>query len=549
VEQVVSVKTEHGYNAGTLVFGASMAMRFTRPSYRAQQLLFGFSIFRLILSTSLTVFAFLPQITKDLLSITNIESLQYAALAYLILSVLGMFVTVSEQLSKTPVTVLLITDLLLLMLIMRYAGGVDSGFGNLMLISVGIGGLLLPFQQSLLVAAIATSTVVYTEMIPIAGAGNNLLQAALLGIGFFTETVFLQYVGHRVKSTEQLARAQADTILDLRHLNELIVQRMRTGIIVITSEGAIRLLNDAARDLLSISEKRPFWLTKPLFERLEQWREDRLINIEPYQADPDHPLVSINFAKLQETEFSDIIVFLEDTGRMHQQAQQLKLASLGRLTASIAHEIRNPLGAISHAAQLLEENPDLDKADTRLLDIIHNHSKRVNNIIETILELSRRRPSLIEQISIKDLIEQCLHERELQIEQGDVIQTIGLSEQCIEVDVNQIKQVLHNLLDNGLRYSEQQTGKRLVKIESGQLADTNQDYIDIEDAGPGVPSDQVKNLFEPFYTTENSGTGLGLYIAKELCEANRLQLSYVEGRAGGCFRLIFSHTITRAQNS
>jgi two-component system sensor histidine kinase PilS (NtrC family) len=274
-----------------------------------------------------------------------------------------------------------------------------------------------------------------------------------------------------------------------------------------------------------------------------------LINIEPYQADPDHPLVSINFAKLQETEFSDIIVFLEDTGRMHQQAQQLKLASLGRLTASIAHEIRNPLGAISHAAQLLEENPDLDKADTRLLDIIHNHSKRVNNIIETILELSRRRPSLIEQISIKDLIEQCLHERELQIEQGDVIQTIGLSEQCIEVDVNQIKQVLHNLLDNGLRYSEQQTGKRLVKIESGQLADTNQDYIDIEDAGPGVPSDQVKNLFEPFYTTENSGTGLGLYIAKELCEANRLQLSYVEGRAGGCFRLIFSHTITRAQNS
>ncbi len=523
-----------------------MAFSFAHPSYRAQQLLFGFGIFRLILSTGFCVLAFIPNAVSDILPTSNLESLQYATISYLVLCVIGMLITVNEQLSKTPVTILLITDILLLMLIMRYGGGVDSGFGNLMLISVGIGGLLLPFQQSLLVAAIASSTLVYTEMLPLSGAGKDLLQAALLGVGFFTETIFLQYVGHRVKTTEQLARAQADTILDLRHLNELIVQRMRTGIIVITNEGAIRLLNDAARDLLNITEQRPFWLSKPIFERLESWRRDANATIEPYQADPDHALVNINFAKLQPTEFSDLIVFLEDTGRMHQQAQQLKLASLGRLTASIAHEIRNPLGAISHAAQLLEEAPGLETSDARLLDIIHTHTQRVNNIIETILELSRRRPANVSVISISGLIHSLIQEREMQTKMHqDQITVNTLSDLEIELDVNQIKQVLHNIIDNGLRYSEQHTGKRTVVVTSGIISDTGQHYLDIEDQGPGVPADQIKNLFEPFYTTENSGTGLGLYIAKELCEANRLQLSYVDDKSGGCFRLIFSHTITK----
>jgi len=524
-----------------------MPFKLSHPSYRAQQLLFGFGIFRLILATVLCVLAFLPDAARVVLPSINQDSLQLATLAYLILTVLGMLLTVNEQLSKTPVSVLLITDILLLMLIMRYSGGVDSGFGSLMLISVGIGALLLPFQQALLVAAIASSCVVYTEMLPLANTNNkDLLQAALLGVGYFSETIFIQYVSQRMKTTEQLARAQADTILDLRHLNELIVQRMRTGIIVITNEGAIRLLNDAARDLLNVTEKRPFWLDKPIFERLELWKSNPLDAIEPYQVDSDHPQFNVSFAKLQPSDLSDIIIFLEDTGRMHQQAQQLKLASLGRLTASIAHEIRNPLGAISHAAQLLEEAPNLDTPDKRLLSIIHTHTQRVNNIIETILELSRRRPGQIEKITLSELIDQCMVEREMHTKRNnDSIHIQSISNCSVEIDVNQIKQVLHNLVDNGLRYSEQHTEERNLYLSTGKLLDTEQFFLDIEDRGPGVPEDQIKNLFEPFYTTENSGTGLGLYIAKELCEANRLQLSYVQNRPGGCFRILFSHAISQ----
>ncbi len=524
-----------------------MANKLFNPTFRAQHLLFGFGIYRLILASGLCVLAFIPGALNEILPRSNQESLQLATLSYLVLTVLGMLFTVNEQLTKTPVTILLVTDLLLTILIVRYSGGVDSGLGSLLLITVGIGGLSLPLQQSLLVAAIASCSVVYTEMLPLSGdTDTDLLQAALLGIGYFVITAFLQYVGQRVKTTEQLARAQADTILDLRHLNELIVQRMRTGIIVITFDGAIRLVNDAARNLLNIEEKRPFWLNKPIYDRLQRWKESPEDTMNTYQVNSEHPVVSINFAKLQTTEHSDIIIFIEDTGRMSQQAQQLKLASLGRLTASIAHEIRNPLGAISHAAQLLEESPMLEIADKRLLSIIDTHTHRVNTIIETILELSRKRPNKIEKIKISDLIHDCIHEREMHTDQHNDNISLNLKEDCwIEINANQVKQVLHNLIDNGLRYSHHKTNKRSIEILVDKHPDNQQFYMEIQDQGEGVPSDQVKNLFEPFYTTENGGTGLGLYIAKELSEANRLLLSYISERPGGCFRLLFSHAISQ----
>lgn len=220
----------------------------------------------------------------------------------------------------------------------------------------------------------------------------------------------LQYLTSRVRSTEQLAQAQADTILDLRHLNELIVQRMRTGIIVTTWEGAIRLMNDAAKDLLGMTEKRAFWLPQPVQKRMESWQAEPTERTEPLQMDKDHPLVQLNFAPLQESPKCDLIIFIEDTGRVQQQAQHLKLASLGRLTASIAHEIRNPLGAISHASQLLAENPSLDEGDQRLLSIVRNHSNRINTIINNILDMSRQLNLQLEPIYLREFLDDCLSE-------------------------------------------------------------------------------------------------------------------------------------------
>ncbi|TCS36434.1 sensor histidine kinase [Reinekea marinisedimentorum] len=523
-----------------------MPFNFTNVTHRAEQLLFWFGIYRLILASGLLVLALIPDAAMDVFPWVHQESLQLATVSYLVLAILGLLFSVNEQIAKSSVTTLLITDILVMAFILRYCGGVDSGLGSLILITVGIGGMLLPARQSFMTASAAAIAVVYTELLPMPQhLGKDLVQAALLGVAYFVVTALLQYVGHRVKTSEQLARAQADTILDLRHLNELIVQRMRTGIIVITYDGAIRLLNDSARYLLNIEEKRPFWLNKEMHQRLEDWKINNDMMVPPYQASNELPVVSINFAKLQPTEFADIILFLEDNGKMTQQVQQLKLASLGRLTASIAHEIRNPLGAISHASQLLEEAPGLDPADKRLLSIINNHSQRVNSIIQTILDLSRKRQPCVDNIRLSEFVSLCLNERELQIEQNNEKIEVNLIKDCsAEFDINQIKQVLHNLIENGLRYSELKTGERTLHIEINQHDDNKQYYIDILDDGPGVAEDQIKNLFEPFYTTENSGTGLGLYIAKELCDANRLLLSYVSNRSGGCFRMLMSHAIS-----
>lgn len=512
------------------------------PSYRRQQILFFYGIYRLMLASALSVLALLPDQIMPALPGLNPESFLYATLAYVIICIIGLVVTVRGQLGGTQTLVLLLTDLMMQALILHFWGGVSTGFGNLMIVSVAIGSLLLPLKQSLLVAAVAASGAVYTEMLGRTGDTERaLFQAALLGVAFFAITLLLQYLTSRVRSTEQLAKAQADTILDLRHLNELIVQRMRTGIIVTTWEGAIRLMNDAARDMLGMSEQRAFWLPHPLQTRLEKWQLERDVRPEPLQMDSDHPQVQVNFAPLQEGARCDLILFIEDTGRMQQQAQHLKLASLGRLTASIAHEIRNPLGAISHAAQLLEEATGLEEGDRRLLQIINNHSRRINDIINTILKLSRKEDFDTQEWNIKEFIQQCVTEYQQSRPTPDDIQMTGPGAVKIRIDANRMRQVLKNLIDNGLRYSELQTGSRFLALKWGTLPDTEQPYLDVQDKGPGIPAEQAKHLFEPFFTTEASGTGLGLYIAKELSEANRARLFYIDRPEGACFRIVFAH--------
>jgi two-component system sensor histidine kinase PilS (NtrC family) len=259
------------------------------------------------------------------------------------------------------------------------------------------------------------------------------------------------------------------------------------------------------------------------------------------QAFAGGPEIRINFARLQAQENSDTLIFVEDNRIMSQEAQQLKLASLGRLTASIAHEVRNPLGAISHAAQLLSESPDINEADSRLSEIIQSHSRRVNTIIENVLQLSRRKASLPELIDlaewIPEFVEEYKHTKKAQI--AVVLKQTGVK---TRVDTSQLQQVLTNLMDNGLRYSEELTGSSTLTLEVGVDSENELPYLHVIDDGPGIPESEVEQVFEPFFTTASTGSGLGLYISRELCEANQASLIYKRTLAGkSCFRLNFAH--------
>jgi two-component system sensor histidine kinase PilS (NtrC family) len=250
-----------------------------------------------------------------------------------------------------------------------------------------------------------------------------------------------------------------------------------------------------------------------------------------------------SFVPLQRKGERELLVFLEDISKLAQQAQQLKLASLGRLTAGIAHEIRNPLGAISHAAQLLQEAEDLSAPDRRLTQIILDHSRRMNLVVENILQLSRRRQAEPQLLDLRYWLYRFAGElRESQPSDAVIhLQTESGSIQT-RIDPQQLTQVLTNLVQNGLRYSARKHGKGQVWLSLSRDEATTLPVLEIVDDGDGVPAEEQEHLFEPFFTTENKGTGLGLYISRELCESNRARLDYVprEG-SGACFRITFAH--------
>lgn len=514
---------------------------------RQHQLMLFFNYYRLALAILLLVLLQFGLLIPDTAPSGTDQTLTIATGLYLVLCGLGMTATHREEMNQTTILAIMITDLMLLTLITNATGGVEGGFGNLMLVSVSTGALFLSLKNSLFLAAIASSGIVYTELFAgYSSSSNSFLRAALLGIAFFAVTILIQYILQRVRLSEKIAEQHAENIIDLQFINEMVIQRMRTGIIVCSQNGQIRMINQSAHLLVS-NEAESEILTrvpKVLQEKINLWIDGRLNNLLTLRFNPKLPDVQISIAVLQDSPNSDLLIFLEDTSHTKQQAQQMKLASLGRLTASIAHEIRNPLGAISHAAQLLGESPSKDNTDLRMIEIIENHTLRMNNIIENVLQLSRQSKSVPELFTLTDW----LTHFHIEFHDSNLDSTIELN--CpkniqVRFDQSQLHQVITNLVTNGLRYSKSFTGESRVSIKAGILNVNDQPFLDIIDFGAGLSIEQQEHIFEPFFTTENTGTGLGLFICKELCEANQSRLEWIapksETETGCRFRILFAH--------
>ena len=445
-----------------------------------------------------------------------------------------------------------LVDIVVLIGLNHFSGAIAGGIGLLLLVAVAASGLMLTGQTALLVAALATIALladtfylIDTGQVP----SENLLPAGLLGILFFATSLGFQYLSQRLRTTQLLAQQRAADVSKLQNLNQMIVQRMRTGILVVDSNHRIKMINHAAAEQLQAEELqaqlqtgiRPL-LNGPLQERLMQWKEDPQSDGSPFMAASTGPELIARFTPLDQEKSADTLIFLEDHGQLAQRAQQLKLAALGRFTASIAHEIRNPLGAVSHAAQLLQESTELADADLRLAHIILNHSRRMNAIIESILQLSRRSPPNPRRLDLGAWLHDYVREYQQGCSTpGAHIAIRELKPLQVTADPDQLSQVLTNLLDNALRYSLKTTGRATAELVI--CAAPNQlPQLDVIDDGPGVPGHEQERVFEPFFTTENKGNGLGLYICRELCEINQARLNYLRtGQGKSCFRISFSH--------
>lgn len=526
-------------------------------AYRPHALLRVYAYYRVALALVLMAL-FHPAVTPfpDALGKQSPSLFAYTIYSYLTITLLSLARLYSSRFQSSDQFMFLVcfVDVFCLALLMHASGSVESGLGLLLLVTVSAASITLNAQIAVLIAALATLAVLTSTGIEVLyknASLNNLLPAGLLGFLLFVTSQLFLYLTRRIQSSVAEAELQTQRREEAQQLNEMIVRRMRTGLVVLAADDRIRLMNDSAARLLDIPEGTNHYAMTGIsaanlpgfYPYLQQWRASPRTRIKTLHLREGGPELQLSFAALNPHQHSDTLVFVEDVRDMTQQAQQMKLASLGHLTASIAHEVRNPLGAISHAAQLLAESPELHSHDRRLADIIQTHSHRVNRIVENVLQLSRRNRPQPEKIQLQKWLERFVqHYR--QSHQGDIQIDIHChsADIVINVDASQMEQVLNNLCDNGLRHSEKATGRAYVLLEGYLDPSLDTPCLDIVDDGAGIPAENIHNLFEPFFTTESRGTGLGLYIAREICEANQAQLIYKRNREGkSCFQISFAH--------
>jgi two-component system sensor histidine kinase PilS (NtrC family) len=320
-------------------------------------------------------------------------------------------------------------------------------------------------------------------------------------------------------------------------------------IVVVDAANHIRLINQSAAEHLGTASLEPGQALAKVAPELDQllagWRRGaagyRQLLPEFLSADGS-TRINTYIAPLERREDGPVLIFLEDANLLSEKVQQTKLAALGRLSASIAHEIRNPIGALSHAGQLLEESPAIGEQEQRLIDIIRTNSVRVSDIVDSVLQLSRREASNPELIPLAAWSAEFVEEfsSTLELFEGQVI-AIAAEDVEVRMDPGHLHQIVWNLCENAVKYASEAAGGIAVELRYGRMPGNRRPYLEMADRGPGIDAELRARVFEPFATGRTGGTGLGLFISRELCECNRAALIYEPRKSGGSiFRIVFA---------
>ena len=436
--------------------------------------------------------------------------------------------------STTGIFGLLIADITALTLVTSASGGILSGFSVLYLVTVAAAAVLLNIRiLATLVAAIAVIAVLFDASWMVSRGEADLgmlLPAGILGSLLFAVSLLVQTMASRLALAEAQADEAESRAQALQQLNQQIISHMQTGILLVNSQGYVSPVNTAAQRLLNIDIAGVSHLgsiSPELAHQFTDWYQGAKHQIHPFRVISDGPAMVANFVAIDEQGASDTLIFIEDYTPVTQFAQSLKLNSLSKLTASIAHEIRNPLAAISHAAQLLHESKTIDKADSILCDILVSNSERVSDIIDNVTEVSRRQAPKPVVFKIDDWLNSFLAEYEsLRTDECQIERLPQADNAMVAMDPQHLKRVLTNLLDNGLRHSKEDSNRSVVRVETSLEQSAGLANITVVDYGFGVAESNLSRLFEPFFTTSSQGSGLGLYLCKELCEINGAGLIY-----------------------
>ena len=551
----------------------------TLPLPQLRRLGIIYSSYRFVVSIFSMLMIYISARAGDSASLPSF--LQQTALSFYVmlsLILLGLFYVVTKQMRR-QLAFGLVLDVIILSLLLYTAGEPDLQLTMLYMVVVAASFMLLNGSQALVITLLAIIFVIYQQFFyAIANSMNlaNLGDALLMSASFLAVGGLSWSISQRLVQLEKVAQSHAKEVERLNVINQEVITQMVNGVIVIDKQDIV-LANLAAHQLLSITQDSSLRASSTSTD-IKEMRGDTphaiLSNFKQQLSKQHSQLLQacLSVATGQSRTFTyDVpevanasifgklrvqiiplkddskLILLEDLRREQASAQQLKLASLGQLTASIAHEIRNPLAAISQASQLLMEDlAEIQANDNALtnasnVDMTGNHelyemifsqTKRVNRIIEDILKLSRQQAASQQAIVLAEWMPAFLDN----YFQGHDIFLHVKTQPTISFDPHQLEQILINLINNGLRYSSYSHPHAYVEIEI-YCAD-NDVIIDILDDGDGIKTEDLKHLFNPFFTTDKAGTGLGLYLSQAFCEANQARLLYIPEHEKTCFRLI-----------
>ncbi len=425
-------------------------------------------------------------------------------------------------------------------------GGLGSGLGLVLLLSCVGAGLVMPPRQALAYAALASLHVLgFALFAQLDGEAVVWPHAGLLGAAAFGATWGVNVLTRQALDSKLFASRASRDLIDLARLNEVIIAQLHSGVLVVSPRGRVRLANAQAQDIVGPAPRgTDLAVLSPELARL--WTRWRILPLEATSTLRDldgEREFAPHFTPLGQ-EGAITLITLEDLGQAKARMQEMKLSALGRLTAGIAHEIRNPLSAISHAAALLAESPALDAQDQTLLEMVRHHAGRINGIITDILQLSRQRASIPEILFLADWLDTFIahYSEGLDPDEAQIDLQLPPTDLKVRMDPGHLSQVLTNLLDNARRHGRPAQGPVRIAIECERFVSNGRIHVHVSDNGPGIPPEAAARLFEPFFTTSRIGTGLGLYLSRELCEFNGAGLTHVPHADSGCqFRIALPH--------
>ena len=442
------------------------------------------------------------------------------------------------------ITMLLGGDLAFIATLTLASAGQSGPLPILIFPQLAASGWLLQTRTAFFHAAIAALVILVLDGWGILqgwASGVQAYQTGLFGLAYFATIGILVAVGGYARASEALAEQRGIDLANLDEVNRLIIQDMQDGVLVIDPKGIVARYNAQATLLLNafglLREGMPLAALSPAIEASWRlWAEDGNDPAALLDVDGAETALRVRFVRIGSEEIGGTLIYLEDAGRAQHAARQIKLAAMGRLTASIAHEVRNPLSAINHAAQLLEEEDAVPAESQRLLGMIRNNAKRIDRIVGEVLQLARRDRQEREVVALSPFLGALLDE---------ISRTEKIPPECIVVDIaqdfdvqfdrGQLSQIIWNLVRNAWQHCQKTRGSIRIAVRPGHSSERLQ--LELSDDGPGIAPELRNHIFEPFFTTRHGGTGLGLYVARELADANGATLDLAPTGPGAHLRL------------